>query len=242
MPLEYKTHQGQQLPFIGSSMLVDEIIPAHFQTREPLSVVRMSDGEMRLIEYCLRMPSNHRVREFTEEWRARFGIEGIECGQLRERLSAAAKGCTYFAPDGGEGFFLKHFAARPPFAEIYFPHRWTRKQRINLLKKANAVIVVHGDPKVAARIRESEFNPDATVHHVPLSDWYGSEQAINACAHYTTKLVLVSGGPASKYIIPRIAQQGKVALDMGSGAPHFWCTEEESVCGVEHCGAAAKVE
>lgn len=240
MPLEYVNHLGQQIPIAGSDYLADEIIPQALYARQPLSIVRMSDGEEKIFSYCKAHPDTAPMLQFSQEWRNRFGVEGITCGEMYGRLSAAARECTYFAPDGGEEFFLKHFPARLPFAEIYFPHRWTRKQRVRLLQLAGSVTVVNANIEVASRIA-ALYNPNPlAVCFVPLRNWRGSEDAIRSCAAQDCPLVFVSAGPASKYIIPRIAQQGKVVLDMGSGAPHFWCTRGKPTCGPVNCGAVAK--
>lgn len=246
MPLEYVNHLGQQIPIAGSDYLADEVIPAALQARQPLSIVRMSDGEEKIFAYSKSHPDTAPMLQFSEEWRKRFGIDGISCGEMYGRLSAAARECTYFAPDGGEEFFLKHFPARLPFAEIYFPHRWTRKQRVRLLQLAGTIAVVNRDLEIANRIACGQYSPLTSFQRLNtffgyLPDWRASEACIKALATDSAPLVLVSAGPASKYIIPRIAQQGKVVLDMGSGAPHFWCTRDEHTCGsAKHCGAIAK--
>lgn len=241
MPVHYINHLGQQVPVISSQMLADELIPAALDERTPLSVVRMSDGEEKIYSYCQQRTLGTPMEMFSREWRIKFGVNGISCGEMKSRLEEAAKTCTYFAPDGGEEFFLKHFPARYPFAEIYFPHKWSRKQRIAMLNRAGSVIVVNRDEAVAERIAKSPFN-NATVHYVSLRDWRDATNAISDCRYYSTPLVFVSAGPASKFIIPAIAARGKVVLDMGSGAPHFWCVQGKPVCGDSKCRTVTKEE
>jgi hypothetical protein len=161
---------------------------------------------------------------------------------MGKRLDRAATECTYYAPDGGEEFFLKHYAYRPPFAEIYFPHRWSRMQRQSILKLVDHVLVINADHRVAKRMEDSPYNPGVEFDWFKLNNWTESENAIKFADGMKARLVFVSGGPASKYIAPVIAKQGngKVVLDMGSGAPHFWCTRGHATCPDGKCGAVAR--
>ena len=223
-------------------MLAERVIAA-LEIRQPLSVVRMSDGEEKILSYCKRMLQTMPVLQFEKEWRVRFGIDGITCGEMRRRLEYAATKCTYFAPDGGDGFFTRHFPIREPLAEIYYPSRWTRTQRAAILKAAGtSVLVVNRDPQIAYNIENSPFNRyGVRAISIDLPDWQASRAAIYSCSKHTSPLVFVSGGPANKYIIPEIAEQGKVVLDMGSGAKHFWCTVDNPACGERACGAVAEI-
>lgn len=237
-------HLGQPIEVITSTGILDAAIAA-LANREPLSVVRMSDGERKILDWCHGHPPNSPMLEFNDSWRKRYGVDGINCRDMQSRLEFAAKDCTYFAADGGEEFFLKYFAKREPFAEIYFPHRWTREQRKKLLAAAGTVAVVNRDLEVANAITCSKFSPLTAFQKLNtffgyLPDWTRSNECIRAIAKDSAPLVLVSAGPASKFIIPEIAKQGKVVLDMGSGAPHFWCVRGNPECGNPKCRAVAK--
>lgn len=241
MPLEYVNHLGTPIPMVGSNLLAEYVTDALVHGKS-LSVVRMSDGEEKILTYCKEHPAAAPMLQFTDTWRNKYGVDGITCGDMWARLDRAATDSTFFAPDGGEEFFLKHFTARFPFAEIYFPHRWTRKQRQEILTVARRVLVINANPIVAQRIKDSFVCPtDIAVSFIGLSNWRQSKDVIRRASEDDAPLVFVSGGPASKYIIPEIAKQGKVVLDMGSGAPHFWCTRNNPTCG-ESCRAVARVE
>lgn len=238
-------HLGKPIEVYRSDALALLVLDA-VRNRQQFSITRMSDGEERILSYCKRLPHKALMRQFEEEWRVRFGVEGITCGEMETRLSLAAVNCTLFSPDGSEEFFLKHFHQRTPFAEIYFPHRWTRAERVAMLQEAGHVLVINRDHAVAERIRNSPHNPGCHTSWLSLSDWRESESVIERattmCRTNKIPLVFCSCGPASKYIVGEIARHANtVALDMGSGAPHFWCTSTEQTCGsVKHCGAVAK--
>lgn len=238
---EIINHLGKPITVVHTEGVWLDALDA-LQQKRPMSFTRMSDGEEKIYQYCKTHPATAPMLQFEKEWRIRYGVEGITCGEQKKRLDLAAKYSTHFAPDGGEEFFLKHWPLRQPYAEIYFPHRMTREMRIQLLKVAGAVTVVNRDPKVAGRLLDSPYMPkDVDVCWISLRDWQESETASRRAQELCAPLVLVSAGPASKHIVPEIAIGGnKVVLDMGSGAPHFWCIRGNPECGDPKCRAVTK--
>jgi hypothetical protein len=238
---EVINHRGENVYVLGSDLLADQIVPDYIGSGVPLSIVRMSDGEEKILSWCKSHVPNGPMNQFTDTWRKKYGVDGITNGEMRRRLEDAAAECTYFAPDGGEWFFEKHFTKRMPFAEIYFPHRWSRGQRQYILAKAKHVLVINARMGLHKDLQSSRYNvTGCRFSHITLNHWTQSETVIDLACKHDAPLVFASCGPASKYIIPRIAQSGKVVLDMGSGAPHFWCIRGSAECPEGKCGAVAK--
>lgn len=206
------------------------------ETHQSLSIVRMSDGEAGILDYCLK----HRPEELmtcwvTKEdptWNDRYGVAGITCGEIQKRLTRAAIDCTYFAGDGWMprcGCFLKFFplrGPRGPLMNIGYHRQWTLGMKKELLGCAQKVIVINRDSKIADVIGNPAFTT-ATVKWISLSNWQESERVIEEATRPELEaypLVLASLGPGSKYVVSEIAKRcpGKVALDIGSGAPKWW--------------------
>lgn len=236
-PIDYIKHKGRVVAVLNCEGVWAKVINA-LRDHTPLSIVRMSDGEEKILSYCKAHRPDAPMHQFNDTWRRKYGVEGITCGAMRQRLESAAKECTYFAPDGGEEFFDAHFPERLPFAEIYFPHRWSRLAKRELLDFAGCVTVVNTDRMVMERMHAGS---GAAISWVPLTSWREQDAVAQRCIDDISRLVLVSAGPASKCIIPRIAAQGnKVVLDIGSAAPHWWCIHGEALCPEGKCGAVAK--
>src|SRR5690242_11141954 len=99
-------HLGKPLEVLSSDELFSVVLRA-LQEAKPLSIVRMSDGEEKILRYCKAHKPSEPMTQFGPEWGRRFGVFGITCGVMKARLDHAALDCTYYAPDGGEEFFLK---------------------------------------------------------------------------------------------------------------------------------------
>ena len=212
------------------------IVGSALLNRAGLSVVRMADGEHHLMEEIIQHGLeeawlNHPVTSFDQAWRERMGVEGISRGTLFKRLIEAANDCDYFAPslsgiNRKEYEVHSYFRSRSRFVDNFFVNAWTDEMKIKLYRAAGHVLFIHGNPNSArAFYLRLKYVLGVKTTYIQLSMWDQAEQVIEAAAKVDAPLVLFSAGPASKFIGPRIAQQGKVTLDLGH-ASDSWLLEK----------------
>jgi prefoldin subunit 5 len=90
-----------------------------------------------------------------------------------------------------------------------------------MFQAAGKVLIINGYKQYVDAIRAG--SPEGVeIIHTSIRQWQDTEDVIKEAAAETTPLVLVSAGPAGKYMIPEIAKQGKVVLDIGDGMGSFW--------------------
>ncbi len=194
------------------------------QSREPFSIVRMSDGETSILDYCDEHAYGEPMLRYDDNWNLRYGVRGITCGEIKRRLLQAAVECTYLAQDGWIPYCIngvRRFIHRQPFIWPRFPDVWTRKQWRLLYSAAGRLLVINRDEAMAEKTADGY-----PYDYVTLSDWTQADMVIDAASRSAPRLVLVSCGPGSKHVCPEIAKQGKVVLDIGS-APERWWTREQ---------------
>jgi hypothetical protein len=198
--------------------------------KNPLSVVRMADGERQIIlDTESPMPSD-KLNSFTQEWRIAFGCDGITCGEMRNRLYMAANLCTYFAPSLS-GLWNKNFDVyslflpREKYVDNFFPNLWKLDEKIELLKAAQHVLFIHRSRGLADAMQIRARNHlGVKVTYLELKDWRDADKVIKASKTIDAPLVLFSAGPANKHIGPIIASCGKipkVTLDIGQAGAHW---------------------
>lgn len=203
------------------------------EQKEPLSVVRMADGERGLMQQCrtgnpeglIDPPHGH-----TEAWLTRYGVLGITKSLLAHRLNYAALNCTYFAPslsgiDDAAYSVYGMWPERPFYVDNWYPDAWTVQQKIALFKAAGHVLLIHGNPHTADSMQlRVQANLAVKVSYIPMSQWFQAPGVVDAAREINAPLVIISSGPASKWIGPAISKGGKipkVTLDLGH-AMDFW--------------------
>jgi hypothetical protein len=193
---------------------------AALKDQQNFSIVRMSDGETQILDYCDTHRGDEPMLRFPDHWNRRYGVLGITCGEIKHRLIRAAEECTYLAEDAWIPYCInnvRRFIHRQPFIWPNFPRVWTPEQKWQMFSLANRILIINREERVAeavAKGKEYDF--------IELGDWTQSERAIATARNSAAPLVLVSAGPASKYIVPEIAKQAKVVLDIGSSAECWW--------------------
>jgi len=204
----------------------------------PLSVVRMGDGERHLFIDCATAAANKvsglPVDSFDTAWRTRMGIEGMTFEQLNDSMRASIALTNYFGPNVN-GLMQPNYSVYPwykihgkgqPLVDNFFVNEWDLEHRTALLKAAGNVLVLHANPVTAITFaRRARAYLNVGIRHVSLKSWRDADTALAECAKWDYPLVLVSAGPASKWIIPGIARQGKVALDIGNAMDHWLLLE-----------------
>lgn len=199
------------------------------KNRKPLSVVRMGDGEHTLLTEIVNSqylggPST----SYDDAWHQRMGTYGISRLELYRRLMEAGNGCTHFAPSVSglvlESFDLfGFFDQRDHYVDNFFVNIWSDEQKIALYKEAQSIIFIHRNRATADAIQKrAKQYLGVKVRYIELSRWEESDAVIaDAVSDDEARLVLFAGGPASKYISPRIASSNKVVLDLGNSTDQW---------------------
>lgn len=194
--------------------------------KEPLSVVRMADGENIIMNWCKQNEANKVVTptaQLDAAWIKKFGLEGITYGELQKRLIVAANECKYFAASLSgiiiPNYNVDQFSNRAIFADNFFTYAWTEEYKKALYKMAHYTLVIHHSEELCYEIRTNvKKSVDAEVMYLKLNNWTECEDVIKTATMFQPNLVLFSAGPAGKYIGPRIAAKCScVTLDIGSG-------------------------
>ena len=192
-----------------------------------LSVVRMGDGECTLFKSCLQRVGQDSefepITDFTQEWRECMGIEGISSCRLLSRMQEAANSCTYFAPNTNglvkPNFNVYQYAnPRDMYVDNFFVNIWSDDQKADLFKNAGEIIFIHKNRATADAIQKRIKNYFGVwTTYIEMGKWQDAEAVIARAQELTNaRLVLFAGGPANKFISPRIAAMGKVVLDIGN--------------------------
>jgi hypothetical protein len=202
--------------------------------RLPLSVVRMGDGERQLFIDCATAAANKvsglPVDSFDQKWRQRMGIDGLTFDQLEQYMIAALTGTQYFGPNVN-GLMKPDYSVYPwykmhgqnqPLVDNFFVNEWDLDMRTALLKAAGNVLVLHANPVTATTFaKRARAYLDVGIRHISIKSWHDAANAVVESAKWDYPLALVSVGPSSKYVIPEIAAQGKVVLDLGNAMDHW---------------------
>lgn len=208
------------------------------KSKGALSVVRMGDGERKLFIDCAVAEANKvaglKIDSFTPEWRQRMGIEDLIFDELQDSMRSAIAFTDYFGPNVN-GLMQPDYSVYPwykihgksqPLVDNFFVNEWTLEMRTALLKAAANVLVLHANPVTAITFaRRARAYLNVGIRHVSLKSWRDGTVAVAECAKWDYPLVLVSAGPASKWVVPAIAAQGKVALDLGNAMDHWLLLE-----------------
>jgi hypothetical protein len=159
-----------------------------------------------------------------------LGCLGITKDDLYIRMQSAANECTWFAPSVS-GIIRKDFSLydrflpRERYVDNFWCNAWDEEMKINLFKTAGHVLFIHRNAATADAMQiRAKYGIEVKVTWLKLDNWQESESVIEKASKIDAALVLFSGGPASKYIGPRIAKGGnvpKVVLDLGNAADHW---------------------
>lgn len=201
-------------------------------SRSPLSVVRMGDGEREILEECrwkceVGYGSNV-VSIRDEEWRTRLGFDGITYDEVYRRITEAGNTCSHFAPSVSgltmPAFELfEYFQPRTQYIDNFFVNIWPTAHKVDLYKAAGNILFIHRSRGAADAIQKRcKEKLGVRVSYLELGNWRQTEDVIQqAIANTDARLVLFAGGPASKYLSPRIAASNKVVLDIGNTTDHW---------------------
>jgi hypothetical protein len=231
----FTSEQIQRLANTISSNAFYMIVGNALIARKALSVVRMGDGEAYLSRVCESQPDGYILGgakgRYDEDWLKALGCFMIPKSLLRQRLREAAEESTYFAPSI-TGIFRPEYdnyelSFRERYVDNFFVNDWTKAMKVALFSEARHVLLIHRNAETADALQINLKNKlGVKVTFIPLSGWEETDKVISRAAHDAAPLVLFSAGPAGKYMAPRIAEQGKVVLDIGNSIDSWTMTED----------------
>jgi hypothetical protein len=193
-----------------------------------LSTVRMGDGERTLLEDCTNAfatgTEDQLIESYDEAWRIRMGVNNITYKEVFNRMQRAGNECTHFGPSIS-GLTQKsyelydYFHTRDQYLDNFFVNIWSDDYKADLFETAGSVLFIHRNRGTADSMQKhtKRLFGEFPFKYIELNRWEQTEDVIDearACPH---RLVIFSGGPASKYLSPAIAKNsGKVVLDIGN--------------------------
>ena len=202
------------------------------ETKKVLSVVRAADGEKELMDQFLTKgpgisdpPTGH-----PDKWLDNYGIRGISREELYNRIITAGTECTYFAPSiSGISMnsynVYNYFPIREHYIDNFFVNDWTNEMKEKLFKAAGHVLFINSNPNIADSMQlRVQSNLRVKVSYLKLKSWQEADEIIEKASKIDAPLTIFSGGPANKFISPKIANGGnipKVVLDIGAAAQHW---------------------
>lgn len=192
--------------------------------RKSISIVRMGDGEFRILKADKTKPFTE--FDYIKNWNKRLGTEGMSVDKLQKNIIKAGNSCTYFAPSVS-GISLREyyghvfFKSRLYYFDNFYVNDWTADMIKMLLEASEGVFIIHRDYKKIISNFKKTYNLSkkggVKFSGFPKDSWSDNEQAIEAAVQSGRQLILYSGGPAGKIIGPEIAKShNKIVLDVGN--------------------------
>lgn len=204
-----------------------QIVLHHLSIGKPLSVVRMQDVEVKIMQdvsNILRQDGDidyasldQTIQGYTDELLAWSGLTGITYGEVSRRLKLAVQTTTYFAPSlsglSRSDYDLLKFFDHHHLVDNSFVSAWSAEDRQEIFDAAHSVLIIYGNPAVG-----DHYQRALTYHRagfIKLTSWEQADEVIEKAKQMPHRLVLFAGSAGSKYIGPAIAESGKVVLDVG---------------------------
>ncbi len=206
-----------------SSKAIYAIVGDALLKQESLSIVRMGDGERRILGADPTVPFLD-FESAGDNWNKRLGIDSEPTDQLQQAILEAGNTCTYFAPSisgiSYEQYFLHRlFKPRPHYFDNFFVNDWSQEMIQRLFEASNGVYIIHRDYQQIIQNFQAHyhFNKDIAFDGCAKDSWQDNKDAVEAATHSQAQLVLFSAGPGGKIIGPKIAQaKNKIVLDIGN--------------------------
>lgn len=199
------------------------IVGDALENHKSISIVRMGDGEKRILESNKNEPFTY-FNKRHKGWNKKLGISGMPTEIIQKNILAAGNGCTYFAPSVSgislHDYYLHHFFnPRPHYFDNFYINDWTKEMISMLFEASDGVFIIHREYKKII----NNFKKNYTIatkfklDGFAKNSWRDNDQAIDAATKSTAQLVLYSGGPGGKIIGPQIAKvENKIVLDVGN--------------------------
>lgn len=201
-----------------STWAFKRIVLHHLATGTPMSVVRMQDVEVHIMQAVMDGADlAGPIKGYSDDLLAWSGLTGITYGEVHRRLVKAVAETTYFAPSLSgltmPAYDVMRFFKHDKLVDNQFVNKWSEEDRKELFDAAHSVLIIHNNPAVG-----DHYQRAMTYHragYLKLSSWNQADEVIQKAKALPHRLVLFSGSAGSKYIAPAIAEAGKVVIDVG---------------------------
>lgn len=206
-----------------SSKAIYALVGDALLAEESLSIVRMGDGERRILKADPTNPFTD-FEKLYPGWNKRLGVDGEPVDQLQRDILEAGNTCTYFAPSVS-GISYKEYAlhelftSRPHYIDNFFVNDWTGEMIRNLFEASNGIYILHREYEQIIKNFQTnyEFKKEVVFEGRTKDSWRDNDDAIKEASRSKAQLVLFSGGPGAKIISPRIANtKNKIVIDVGN--------------------------
>lgn len=205
-----------------SSKAIFAMVGDAISERKSISIVRMGDGERRILEADGTKPFIE-FEQKHENWNKRMGIEGIPINILKQRILDAGNTCTYFAPSvSGISFphynLYPYFNVRPFYFDNFFVNDWTFAMIQMLFEASEGIFIIHREFEEIIQNFKKNYNlSNKKIEGTQKNSWNDNESVIEAARNSGMQLILFSAGPSGKIIGPEIAKfDNKIVLDVGN--------------------------
>lgn len=239
MPMELDI---QKLTYDQKRVCQDTISPNTFYmlvgnalvSQDPLSLVRMGDGEKFLWQHAHKGPPDQTIKPpnspFSEAWLKGLGCYDIPNSEMLRRLHIAAEECSHFAPNimgiqRDDFGVAQMFGPRDRYVDNWCVRSWSRKHQDQLISSSDGVLIIHADRVIREKLVARVNALGRFCSSLEMATWQQADEVIEAAKRDYDQLVLFAGGPAGKHIAPAIAGGGcraKVVLDLGHAAAEEW--------------------
>ena len=187
--------------------------------KQPLSVVRMNDGERMIMEVSKGKVPSHFLTD--DNWLKEYGLFRADLVKVGEDLFTAANTADYFA-QFISGFFLPNFDVislinpREIYVDGFYPYLWKNMNRQKeLLKYNEGIAVVCRNSKKVAENLSAKYG--ANIISIEYDSWKDYPNALEQIGKSNAGLVLCSTGASGKNLNVEVSKKyGKVSLDVGS--------------------------
>lgn len=206
-----------------SSRAIFAMVGDAIMRKQSLSVVRMGDGEKRILEADPAQPFTE-FNSTHDEWNTRLGIAEMPVGDLQKNIIEAGNTCTHFAPSISgismpKYFLYDFFQPRDRYFDNFFVNDWTKDMIRMLFEASGGVFIIHREyQKIIQNFQANySFTKEVTFDGCTKDNWTDNQAAIEAASESSAQLILFSAGPGGKIIGPRIAQaENKIVIDVGN--------------------------
>ena len=213
----------QAKKYIDSDALLI-IVMDKLARREPLSVIRMGDGEASI------MRGSNRPFLKRKDWLTEYGLWGADLKRVAKELVLATEKADWYCPNISGLVWPKYeilsiSAQREQYAIGLFAHAWLYMGRVEELMKFDGGIglVCRNSKEVADRLFMKYGKVGLEVETCDYDSWLDFDKAIDAIGKMKAHLIFCSCGPSGKWMIVQAAKKhGKVVIDTGSSLIRHW--------------------
>lgn len=196
--------------------------------RNPLSTVRMGDGEKAILAVAKgAIPAKFLI---DKSWLKEYGLYGADLKRIGENLYEAAKRATFLCPNivglsRPKYEILSLLPNRKYYGGGLYAHEWLYMGRVpELINYSGGVGIVCRN---ADDVKDRLFMKYGKVAMDYETAEYGSflnySDALRSIEKMRANLILISAGPSGKMLCVEAAEKtGKVVLDTGSALIRHW--------------------